>query len=67
MSIISLSLDEKEQSAFMQLIDVALRQAGLGALDVAAHFKVKLDAAIAAQATVQESAVPPAPEEAKQN
>ena len=52
MALATLVLDDAEQKALLQLLDIALRQSGLGALDVAAHFKVKLDAAIAAQATV---------------
>jgi hypothetical protein len=39
---ITITLDEKEQEALRQLIDAALRQAGEGALDVAAHFKAKV-------------------------
>lgn len=53
MASITITLDEQEQAAFKQLLDIALRQSGMGALDVAAHFKVKLD----------QASVPPAPEE----
>jgi hypothetical protein len=51
MSAVTITLEDNEQSALLQLIDVALRQSGLGALDVAAHFKVKLDAAVKAADT----------------
>jgi len=46
MATINITLDDREQAALTQLIDVALRHAGIGALDVAAHFKAKLDTAI---------------------
>lgn len=39
---ITLTLTPDEQQAFLQLIDAALRYAGNGALDVAAHFRAKL-------------------------
>ena len=42
---ITITLTPEEQRAFLQLIDVALRYSGTGALDVAAHFKTKLAAA----------------------
>jgi hypothetical protein len=48
MDTITITLDAQERNALTQLIDVALRQAGIGALDVATHFKAKLDAAVAA-------------------
>jgi hypothetical protein len=46
MATINITLDDQEQAALTQLIDVALRHAGIGALDVAAHFKAKLDTAV---------------------
>jgi hypothetical protein len=43
--MITITLTDQEQEALRQLIDAALRHAGEGALDVAAHFKAKLVAA----------------------
>jgi hypothetical protein len=45
MAIVTITLTEQEQAALRQLIDAALRHAGTGALDVAAHFSAKLAAA----------------------
>lgn len=42
---ITIALTPGEQNALMQLVDVALRHRGEGALDVAAHFKAKMGAA----------------------
>lgn len=42
MPTITMQLSDQEQEALRQLIDAALRHAGEGALDVAAHFKAKL-------------------------
>ncbi len=39
---VTLILNAEEQKAFVQLIDAALRHAGTGALDAAAHFKGRL-------------------------
>ncbi len=43
--IVTITLTPDEQRAFLQLLDIALRHSGAGALDVAAHFKAKLAAA----------------------
>ncbi len=54
MADIVITLNEQEQAALQQLIDAALRHAGAGALDVAAHFKAKLiSAAEAANAAAR--------------
>lgn len=37
-----ITLDDREIAALENIFDVALRQQGLGALDVIAHFIVKL-------------------------
>jgi hypothetical protein len=42
---INLSLNAEEQTAFLQLIDAALKHLGLSAVDAAAHFKSKIVAA----------------------
>ncbi|HZV21905.1 MAG TPA: hypothetical protein VE986_10215 [Hyphomicrobiales bacterium] len=42
---VTITLTPEEQHAFLQLLDIALRHSGAGALDVAAHFKAKLAAA----------------------
>ncbi|MGO9172651.1 MAG: hypothetical protein ACLP7P_11875 [Rhodomicrobium sp.] len=42
MTAITLTLNEAEQQAFNQLLDIALRQSGLGALDVAYHFRGRI-------------------------
>ena len=43
---ITITLTDEEQAAFQQVLDAALRHLGVGALDVAAHFKAKLVAAV---------------------
>jgi hypothetical protein len=43
---ITITLNDDEQKAFAQLLDVALRHSGAGALDVAAHFKMKIAQAL---------------------
>jgi hypothetical protein len=48
---ITITLTDEEQSAFQQVLDAALRHSGVGALDVAAHFKAKLVAALAEAAS----------------
>jgi hypothetical protein len=45
MSSIAILLNDQEQRAFTQLLDTALRHAGMGALEVVAHFKAKVEAA----------------------
>jgi hypothetical protein len=45
MTDITISLTEQEQAWFRALLDTALRHSGIGALEVAAHFKGKLDSA----------------------
>jgi hypothetical protein len=45
---ITITFTSQEQAALVQLLDVALRAVGLGALDVAVHFKQKLDSALLA-------------------
>lgn len=47
MQTITITLNPQEQEALRQLIDAALRHAGEGALDVAAHFKAKITKALA--------------------
>lgn len=42
---ITLTLSPEEQAALEQMIDASLRHAGTGALNVAVHFRSKLDAA----------------------
>lgn len=42
---ITITLNPEEQAALEQLIDASLRHAGTGALNVAVHFKTKLEAA----------------------
>jgi len=42
---VTLTFTADEQRAFLELIDAALRHAGAGALDVAAHFKGRLRSA----------------------
>lgn len=42
---ITITLNPEEQAALEQMIDASLRHAGTGALNVAVHFKNKLDAA----------------------
>jgi len=42
MSNITLVLNDPEQQAFHQLLDIALRQAGLNALDVVYHFRGRI-------------------------
>jgi hypothetical protein len=42
---ITINLDDQEQAALRQLIDLALRHSGSGALAVAAHFSAKLEIA----------------------
>jgi len=42
MSNITLVLNDSEQQAFHQLLDIALRQAGLNALDVVYHFRGRI-------------------------
>ena len=39
---LTLTLDPNEQAALQQLLDAALRHAGLGALETVAHFATKL-------------------------
>jgi len=40
---IELTLTHEEQQAFLQLLDIALRNHGLGAFDVVQRFRAKLD------------------------
>lgn len=49
--MITITLDANEQTAFVQILDAALRHMGAGALDAAAHFKAKLLAAADAAKT----------------
>ena len=60
MATIDITLDDREQAALTQLIDVALLQAGIGALDVAAHFKAKLDTAVQVKLETKPEAAPEA-------
>lgn len=53
--IITITLNPEEQAAFRQLLDAALRVAGIGALDVVVHFKSKLDA-VTQQSAAEEAA-----------
>jgi hypothetical protein len=39
---INLTFSAEEQTAFLQLLDAALKQLGLNAVDAAAHFKNKI-------------------------
>jgi hypothetical protein len=55
MNTITLVLNDMEQQALCQLLDTALRQAGLNALDVVSHFRGRI---AAAQATTQPAATP---------
>ena len=43
---ITISLDPEEQMAFTQLLDIALRNMGTGALQVVVHFQNKLSNAL---------------------
>lgn len=45
MADITFVLNEQEQAWLNALIDIALRHSGASALEVAAHFKSKIDAA----------------------
>ena len=54
MASITLVLNEPEQNALRQLLDISLRQAGLYALDVVSHFNARLNEAA-------QAAVAPAP------
>ncbi len=56
MGEIKLSLNEAEQQAYMQLLDIALRKEGLAALNVATLFTAKLQAAQAQAATEKDAA-----------
>ncbi|MBI4723862.1 MAG: hypothetical protein HY765_02290 [Rhodomicrobium sp.] len=51
-----LVLDPNEQQAFRQLLDLALRHAGLGAFDLAKHFETKLASALQVAAEPAEPA-----------
>ena len=55
MNTITLVLNDAEQHALRQLLDMALRQAGLNALDVVSHFRGRIAAALA---TTQPAATP---------
>lgn len=43
MAIKSITIDEDEEASLNQLLDVALRQAGIGALKAARHWASKLE------------------------
>ncbi len=45
MADITLVLNDQEQAWFNAMIDISLRHSGVNALEVAAHFKNKIDAA----------------------
>lgn len=45
MKTITLTFDENELNAFRQLLDIALRQGGLGSLAAVSHFVTRLEAA----------------------
>ncbi len=63
MASITLVLDDNEQQALNQLLDTALRQAGLHALDVVSHFAGRIFAA--QSATAQPQVGNPTPVQAK--
>ncbi len=56
MTTITLALNDAEQQAFHQLLDTALRQGGLTALDVASHFVMRISAAQGSAAQPQRAA-----------
>jgi hypothetical protein len=62
METISLSLSDAEQNAFQQVLDLALRNNGMGAFSVVSHFVALINQAtqqaVAAQAQVKTSAAP---------
>jgi hypothetical protein len=61
MATITLSLNDDEQNAFQHLLDLALRNNGMGALSVVSHFVSLINQAAqtgAVQAQVNTSAAP---------
>lgn len=48
MPSLTLTLNDAEQNALRQLLDISLRQAGLYALDVVSHFNSRLNEAVQA-------------------
>ncbi len=72
MKTITLSLTDTEQNAFQQLLDIALRNNGMGAFSIVSHFLALINQAtqqvnqatqqaVAAQAQVTTSAAPAGP------
>jgi hypothetical protein len=53
MTNVTLALNDAEQQAFHQLLDAALRQSGLGAIDVVSHFMGRIIAAQGASTQAQ--------------
>lgn len=56
MTTITLALNDAEQQALHQILDTALRQGGLSALDLASHFVMRISAAQGAAAQPQRAA-----------
>lgn len=42
---VNITLSQEEQVAFMRILDAAVKQLGLGAVDAAVHFKNKIASA----------------------
>lgn len=60
MPVITLELNESEQQAFQQMIDLSLKQNGLGALNFATHFVQKIAQAYEAAKSLPQTPAQPA-------